>query len=76
MTHQLPPIVKLSERLLREIEQAVRGFARYNKYTLGSDRLRQSLLHRFTWLPVATRHRRFAPRMAHRVFTFDTGRTP
>jgi ParB family chromosome partitioning protein len=36
MVHQLPPIVKLSERLLREIELAVRQFARYHKYTLGT----------------------------------------
>lgn len=34
---QLPEIVKKSERLLLDIEQAVRGFARYHKYTIGTD---------------------------------------
>ena len=44
MTSMLPPIVKLSERLLREIEQAVRGFARYHKYTIGTDLRTQAML--------------------------------
>ena len=43
MNHQLPPIVKLSERLLREIEQAVRAFARYHKYTIGTDLRQQAM---------------------------------
>ena len=37
MTHPLPPIVRLSERLLVDIEQAVRTFPRYTKYTVGTD---------------------------------------
>jgi len=34
---QQPEIAKMSERLLADLERAVRGFARYHKYTLGSD---------------------------------------
>jgi hypothetical protein len=37
MPHQAPEIVKLAERVLVEIEQAVRGFPRYHKYASGSD---------------------------------------
>jgi hypothetical protein len=37
MTFVLPPIVKLAEQLLVGIELAVRGFARYHKYTYGTD---------------------------------------
>lgn len=37
MTHQAPDIVKLAERVLVEIEQAVKGFARYHKYASGAD---------------------------------------
>jgi hypothetical protein len=37
MTFSLPPIVKLAERLLVEIEVAVRRFPRYYKYTVGAD---------------------------------------
>ena len=33
--HVAPPIVKASERLLLDIEQAVRGFAHYHKHSLG-----------------------------------------
>jgi hypothetical protein len=36
MTFSMPPIVKLAERVLVEIEQAVRRFARFHKYTFGS----------------------------------------
>jgi hypothetical protein len=36
MTLELPPIVKLSDRLLVDVEQAVRRFARFHKYTFGS----------------------------------------
>jgi len=35
--HQLPEVAKKSERLLADLEQAVKGFARYHKYTLGSE---------------------------------------
>lgn len=41
MTHEAPDIVKLAERVMLEIEQAVKGFARYHKYTSGTD-LRRS----------------------------------
>ena len=37
MTFSLPPIVKLAERLLVEIEVAVRRFPRYYKYTVGAE---------------------------------------
>lgn len=37
----LPPIVKLAERLMLEIEQAVRGFPRYHKYSLGLELRKQ-----------------------------------
>jgi hypothetical protein len=37
MTSNAPPIVKLAERLVVEIEIVVRGFARYHKYTTGSE---------------------------------------
>jgi hypothetical protein len=37
MPFELPPIAKLAERLLLEVELVVRGFPRYHKYTLGSD---------------------------------------
>lgn len=42
MSFAIPPIVKLSERILVEIEQAVRRFARFHKYTFGSS-LREEL---------------------------------
>jgi hypothetical protein len=37
MSFSLPPVVKLAEQLRREIELAVRHFARYHKYTTGTD---------------------------------------
>ena len=37
MSFTLPPIVKLAERLLVEIEQAVRRFPRYHNYAVGAD---------------------------------------
>jgi hypothetical protein len=37
MSFSLPPAVKLAERLRLEIEQAVRRFPRYHKYTTGTD---------------------------------------
>jgi len=40
---QLPPILKACERLLLEIEQAVRQFPRYHRYMIGSDLRRQMM---------------------------------
>lgn len=37
MTHEAPAIVKHSERVLVEIEEAVRVFPRYHKYAVGAD---------------------------------------
>jgi hypothetical protein len=37
MTPAVPPIVKAAERLLIDIEQAVRRFARYHRYAIGTD---------------------------------------
>ena len=37
MSFAPPPIVKLAERLMLEIEQAVRKFPRYHKYAVGAD---------------------------------------
>jgi hypothetical protein len=37
MTYQAPPVVKLSESLLVEIERVVRAFPRYHKYTVGAE---------------------------------------
>jgi hypothetical protein len=37
MKTNLPPVIKLCERLLVDIELAVRRFARFHKYTFGSD---------------------------------------
>ena len=37
MTFSIPPIVKQAERLLFEIEKAVSSFARYQKYSFGTD---------------------------------------
>jgi hypothetical protein len=36
MAFQSPTIVKLAERMLKDIEQAVRGFARFHKYQHGA----------------------------------------
>lgn len=41
MRPQIPPIVKTAERMLLEVEQAVRRFPRYHKYAHGTD-LRRS----------------------------------
>ena len=38
--YELPPIVRLAERLVVMVEEAVRRFARYHKYTFGTE-LRQ-----------------------------------
>ena len=43
MTSQVPPIVKLAEQLLVQIEQVVRRFARYHKYTVGSELRTQAM---------------------------------
>lgn len=37
MSQQSPAIVQLAERVLVEIEQAVRGFPRYHKYAVGAE---------------------------------------
>ena len=43
MAFDLPPIAKAAERLLLEIEQAVRSFPRYHKYALGTDLRAQAM---------------------------------
>lgn len=43
MSFELPPIVRLAERLLVDIEEAVRRFPRYHKYTHGSELRRQAM---------------------------------
>lgn len=43
MAFELPPIVKLAERLLLEIERAVRRFPRYHKYAHGTDLRQQAM---------------------------------
>lgn len=42
--NQLPDIAKKTERLTIDIENAVRGFARYHKYTIGTD-MRTAAMH-------------------------------
>jgi hypothetical protein len=37
MRPDLPPIAKTAERMLLEVEQAVRGFPRYHRYASGAD---------------------------------------
>lgn len=37
MPFELPPIVKQAERLMLEIEIAVRQFPRYHKYAVGAE---------------------------------------
>lgn len=44
MSFSLPPIAKAAERLMLEIEQAVRRFPRYHKYTHGA-RLREQAMN-------------------------------
>lgn len=41
--HRLPEITKKAERLLVDIEHAVRGFVRYHKYSLGTDLREQAM---------------------------------
>jgi len=43
MKNNLPEIAKCSERLLLDVEQAVRGFSRYHKYTIGTDLRTQAM---------------------------------
>ena len=43
MSFTLPPIVKQAERLLLEIEKAVRTFPRYHKYACGAELRAQAL---------------------------------
>jgi len=40
---QPPPIIKAAERLLVEIEAAVRSFPRYHRYQVGGDLRRQAM---------------------------------
>ena len=42
MKQEYPPIVRLAERLVVQTEEAVRGFSRYHKYSLGTDLRQQS----------------------------------
>lgn len=42
MKQEYPPIVRLAERLVVQTVEAVRGFALYHKYTLGTE-LRQQV---------------------------------
>ncbi|MFZ5698764.1 MAG: four helix bundle protein [Pseudomonadota bacterium] len=44
MKAELPDIAKLAERLLCDIEQAVKAFPRYHKYSLGSELREQAML--------------------------------
>jgi hypothetical protein len=60
MPFELPPIVKLAERVLLEVELVVRGFPRYHKYTIGSELREQA---------------RNAVRYAHRAWR-DQARRP
>ena len=43
MNFQLPPIVKAAERLVVEIEEAVRRFHRYHRYQVGTDLRTQAM---------------------------------
>lgn len=61
--HQLPDIVKKAERLLVDIEAAVRDFARYHKYSIGSD----MRAHACEVLRICHRAWRDRPRQAHWV---------
>jgi hypothetical protein len=44
MPFELPPIVKQAERLMLEIEIAVRNFPRYHKYAVGAELREQARL--------------------------------
>ena len=43
MNVSMPPIVRQAEQLLYDIEQAVRGFPRYSKHSLGADLRRTAM---------------------------------
>jgi len=43
MFNSLPPIARLAQRILADIENAVRRFPRYHKYTVGSDLRAQAM---------------------------------
>lgn len=43
MANELPPIVKMAKRLTVDLETAVRRFARYHKYTIGTDLRQQAM---------------------------------
>lgn len=43
MQTELPPIVKQAQRLVADIENAVRRFSRYHKYTIGQDLRSQAM---------------------------------
>ncbi len=42
MKHELPPVVKLAERMLAEVELTVCKFTRYHKYTVGTELRRRA----------------------------------
>jgi hypothetical protein len=47
---QLPPIIKAAERLLVDIENAVRRFPRYHRYQVGADLRRRAMdAYRTAW---------------------------
>jgi hypothetical protein len=70
MSFTLPPVVMLAERLLVDVEKAVRRFARFHKYTFGTD-LRTSamevatLAHRAWREPI--RRREWLDQLVHAV---------
>lgn len=43
MFKSLPPIARLAQRILADVENAVRRFPRYHKYTVGSDLRAQAM---------------------------------
>jgi hypothetical protein len=61
MAFQSPPIVKLAERMLLEVEQAVRRFARFHKYQHGAvlreRAMRVAELAHFAWRERGALHR-------------------
>lgn len=54
MTAELPNIAKTAERLLVQIELAVRGFPRYHKFAVGGD-LRRDAMHAYRCVDRALR---------------------
>jgi hypothetical protein len=44
MPFELPPVVKLAERMLTEIEEAVRRFPRFHKYSHGAQLRQQAMM--------------------------------